>query len=45
MRRESHFVRNEMFNGEWCDELVFAMLADERPTSPARCLRAGGQWS
>lgn len=29
MRREAHFVRHEMFKGEWSDELVYAMLADE----------------
>ena len=30
MRREAHFVRNEMVKGEWCDELVYAVLEDER---------------
>jgi RimJ/RimL family protein N-acetyltransferase len=35
LRQEAHFVRNEMFKGEWSDELVFAMLADEWPASPA----------
>lgn len=29
MRREAHFVQNEMFKGEWSDELVYAMLAEE----------------
>jgi RimJ/RimL family protein N-acetyltransferase len=29
MRREAHFVRNEIFKGEWADEVVFAVLADE----------------
>jgi RimJ/RimL family protein N-acetyltransferase len=29
MRREAHFVHNEIFNGEWGDEYVYAMLADE----------------
>lgn len=29
MRREAHFVRNEWFKGEWSDELVYAMLAEE----------------
>ncbi|ONI66886.1 GNAT family N-acetyltransferase [Kribbella sp. ALI-6-A] len=29
MRREAHFVRNEFLKGEWVDELVYAMLADE----------------
>lgn len=29
MRREAHFVQNEIVKGEWTDEYVFAMLADE----------------
>jgi RimJ/RimL family protein N-acetyltransferase len=29
MRREAHFVENEIVKGEWTDELVFAMLAPE----------------
>ncbi|MGH3761257.1 GNAT family N-acetyltransferase [Actinophytocola sp.] len=29
MRREAHFVRNEIVKGEWTDEVVYAMLADE----------------
>ena len=29
MRREAHFVSNEIFKGEWSDELVYALLADE----------------
>lgn len=29
MRREAHFVRNEIVKGEWTDELVYAMLAEE----------------
>jgi RimJ/RimL family protein N-acetyltransferase len=29
MRLEAHFVRNEWFKGEWSDELVYAILADE----------------
>lgn len=29
MRQEAHFVQNEVFKGEWGDELVFAMLASE----------------
>jgi RimJ/RimL family protein N-acetyltransferase len=29
MRLEAHFVQNEIFKGEWGDELVFAMLAAE----------------
>ncbi|GEA86488.1 N-acetyltransferase [Cellulomonas cellasea] len=35
LRHEAHFVRNELFKGEWSDELVFAMLADEWPASAA----------
>lgn len=31
LRREAHFVRNEFLKGEWTDELVYAMLADEWP--------------
>jgi RimJ/RimL family protein N-acetyltransferase len=33
MRQEAHFVQNELFKGEWGDELVFAMLAAEWETS------------
>jgi RimJ/RimL family protein N-acetyltransferase len=29
MRREAHFVRTELVKGEWVDELVFAILAEE----------------
>jgi RimJ/RimL family protein N-acetyltransferase len=29
MRQEAHLVQNEWFKGEWTDELVFAILADE----------------
>ena len=29
MRREAHFVQNEIFKGEWGDEYVYALLADE----------------
>jgi RimJ/RimL family protein N-acetyltransferase len=29
LRREAHFVQNEIFKGEWCDELVYAVLGDE----------------
>jgi RimJ/RimL family protein N-acetyltransferase len=31
MRREAHFVQNEIFKGEWGDELIYAMLASEWP--------------
>jgi RimJ/RimL family protein N-acetyltransferase len=29
MRREAHFVHNEIFKGAWGDELVYALLEDE----------------
>ena len=29
MRREAHFVANEFVKGEWADEVVYAMLAEE----------------
>jgi RimJ/RimL family protein N-acetyltransferase len=29
MRREAHFRENEIFKGEWGDEFVYAILADE----------------
>jgi RimJ/RimL family protein N-acetyltransferase len=29
MRQEAHFRHNELFKGEWGDELYFAILADE----------------
>jgi RimJ/RimL family protein N-acetyltransferase len=29
MRREAHFVQNELVKGEWNDELVYAMLSSE----------------
>ena len=29
MRREAHFVQNEIFKGEWGDELVYAILNHE----------------
>jgi RimJ/RimL family protein N-acetyltransferase len=29
MRREAHFVQNEIVKGQWTDELVFAILEDE----------------
>jgi RimJ/RimL family protein N-acetyltransferase len=36
MRREAHFVQNEIFKGDWGDELVFAMLASEWAAGAAR---------
>lgn len=40
MRREAHFLQNEWVKGEWTDELVYALLADEwrgaqEPTAPS----------
>jgi RimJ/RimL family protein N-acetyltransferase len=32
MRREAHFVENELVKGEWTDEIVYAMLATEWPS-------------
>ena len=29
MRREAHFIHNEVFKGEWGDELVYAILREE----------------
>jgi RimJ/RimL family protein N-acetyltransferase len=29
MRREAHLVQNEWVKGEWTDELIYAMLAEE----------------
>jgi RimJ/RimL family protein N-acetyltransferase len=29
LRREAHFVQNELVKGEWTDEVVYAMLASE----------------
>jgi RimJ/RimL family protein N-acetyltransferase len=29
LRREAHLVANEFVKGEWCDELIFAVLDDE----------------
>ena len=31
MRREAHFVHDEVFKGEWGDTYVYAMLAAEWP--------------
>lgn len=36
MRREAHFRENEFVKGEWCDELVYAILAAEWARSAAR---------
>ena len=37
MRREAHFVQNELFKGAWGDELVYAMLEDEWRARPRAC--------
>ena len=29
MRQEAHFVHNEIFKGEWGDEVIHAILATE----------------
>ena len=29
MRREAHFIGNQMFKGEWNEELVYALMRDE----------------
>ncbi|MFI6317199.1 GNAT family N-acetyltransferase [Nonomuraea sp. NPDC050556] len=29
MRREAHLVQNEIVKGEWTDEIIYAMLAEE----------------
>jgi len=36
LRKEAHFVKNERVHGEWCDEVVFAMLAEEWTAGSAR---------
>ncbi|MBO0829035.1 MAG: GNAT family N-acetyltransferase [Streptosporangiales bacterium] len=42
MRREAHLVQNEWVKGEWTDELVYAILADEwRRTSDSVKTSAG----
>lgn len=34
LRKEAHFVKNEQVQGEWADEVVFAMLAQEWAARP-----------
>lgn len=34
MRREAHHVASYLFAGEWADQLVFAILADEWRSRP-----------
>jgi RimJ/RimL family protein N-acetyltransferase len=29
MRQEAHLIENELFNGEWTNEIDFAILASE----------------
>jgi RimJ/RimL family protein N-acetyltransferase len=31
MRREAHFIQNEIVKGEWTDEVVYALTEDEWP--------------
>jgi RimJ/RimL family protein N-acetyltransferase len=41
MRQEAYLVGNEWLDGEWTDEIDFAMLAEEWPGSPGRALLVG----
>jgi RimJ/RimL family protein N-acetyltransferase len=34
LRKEAHFVRNEYVKGEWTDEVVYAILAEEWKQNP-----------
>jgi RimJ/RimL family protein N-acetyltransferase len=34
MRREAHFIHNEIIKGQWADELVYAILDSERRAVP-----------
>lgn len=36
MRKEAEFRQNELWDGEWADEWVYALLESEWPTSAAR---------
>lgn len=36
MRKEAHFRQNELFKGEWGDEVVYAILGDEWRAQPGR---------
>jgi RimJ/RimL family protein N-acetyltransferase len=36
MRREAHFIQNELVKGEWTDEIVYAMLEHEWRAQNAR---------
>ncbi len=38
MRREAHLRENEFVKGEWCDELVYALLEDEWATMARRAV-------
>lgn len=38
MRLESHLVSNEYVQGEWCDELGYALLADEWSAGASRAV-------
>lgn len=39
MRREAYFVQNEWVKGEWTDEAVYAILADEWWAGESRAVR------
>jgi len=41
MRQEAHLISNEMFKGEWSDEIICALLAAEWPDSPAHRINSG----
>jgi len=44
LRLEAHFRRNEFVKGEWCDEMVYAVLADEwSPSTDFRQVLAPGR--
>ncbi|MGH9021031.1 MAG: GNAT family N-acetyltransferase [Acidimicrobiales bacterium] len=41
LRREAHLRENEFVKGEWCDEVVYAVLADEWASARSASPRAG----
>jgi RimJ/RimL family protein N-acetyltransferase len=36
MRKEAHLIHNEIFKGEWGDELIYAILENEWRTKNGR---------
>jgi RimJ/RimL family protein N-acetyltransferase len=34
MRREAHFIQNEIVKGEWTDEMVYALTEQEWRGAP-----------